>query len=49
MNAFKVAILVKTSKTQREFVRYGMQGKVTIITGKTNYFNYIKSKVLNSK
>lgn len=49
MNAFKVDILIKTTKSEREFLRYGMQGKVTIITGKTNYFNYIKSKVLNSK
>ena len=41
MNAFKVDILIKTTKSEREFLRYGMQGKVTIITGKTNYLSLI--------
>lgn len=48
-NVFKVDVLIKTTKFERKFLRYGMQGKVTIITGRVSYFNYIKSKVLNSK
>ncbi|WP_251716110.1 HlyD family efflux transporter periplasmic adaptor subunit [Lactobacillus agrestimuris] len=49
INVFKVDALIKTTKSKRKFLRYGTQGKVTIITGRISYFNYIKSEVLNSK
>lgn len=46
---FEVQSIVKITRSERKFLRYGMQGKVSIITGKTSYFNYIKSKILNTK
>lgn len=46
---FEVQSMVKITRSERKFLRYGMQGKVSIITGKTSYFNYIKSKILNTK
>ena len=46
---FEVETMVKTTKSERNFLRYGMQGKVSIITGRASYFNYIRSRVLNSK
>ena len=49
MSMFEVETMLKTTKSERKFLRYGMQGKVSIITGKASYFNYIKSKLLNSK
>lgn len=49
INVFKVDALINTTKSKRKFLRYGTQGKVTIITGRISYFNYIKSEILNSK
>lgn len=49
MSMFEVETMLKTTKSERKFLRYGMQGKVSIITGKASYFNYIKYKLLNSK
>lgn len=49
ISMFEVETMVKTTKSERNFLRYGMQGKVSIITGRASYFNYIRSRVLNSK
>ena len=46
---YKVEGVIVPSKKNLSFLRYGMHGKVSIITGKTSYFNYIKSKVLEAK
>ncbi|WP_103662098.1 HlyD family efflux transporter periplasmic adaptor subunit [Lactobacillus sp. HT06-2] len=40
-------VLATVKATSVDKLRYGMQGDLTIITGKTTYFNYIKDKVLN--
>ena len=49
ISMFEVETMIKTTKSERKFLRYGMQGKVSIITGRASYFNYIKSKLLNSR
>ncbi|GAB2025128.1 HlyD family secretion protein [Lactovum odontotermitis] len=40
--------VITLKKTDLEKVRYGLQGKLTIITGKKTYFNYYKDKVMGN-
>lgn len=42
-NAYEVISEAKPNKA----VKYGMEGKATIITGKSTYFEYFKDKILN--
>lgn len=42
-NAYEVICEAKPNKD----VKYGMEGKATIITGKSTYFEYFKDKILN--
>lgn len=48
INMFEVNTLIRTTKSERKFLRYGIQGKITIITGRTSYFNYLKSRILDT-
>ncbi|GAA2865085.1 HlyD family efflux transporter periplasmic adaptor subunit [Lactobacillus intestinalis] len=46
---FKVNVKIMATNSQLKILRYGMQGNCSIITGKLSYFNYLKSKILNTK
>lgn len=39
--------VVCSAKTNKKNLKYGMTGEVSIITGKTTYFEYVKDRVLN--
>lgn len=41
------AVLCDVKVRQNSGLRYGMEGKATVVTGKTTYFNFIKNKILN--
>ncbi|MDR1568357.1 MAG: bacteriocin secretion accessory protein [Streptococcaceae bacterium] len=48
-NFYKVIAEVALSRVQAVRSRYGLQGKVTIITGKKTFFNYYKDKIFNNE
>lgn len=46
-NFFKVEALVPLNTQQAKRLSYGLEGKVTLITHKTTYLNYLLDKVFN--
>ena len=46
LNLYQV---IATTKVKRDDLKYGMQGEVSIITGKSTYFDYFKNKILDKK
>lgn len=46
---YEVISTIKLTKKEKKFLRYGMQGNVSVITGKETYFNYLKSLFLDEK
>ncbi|MGQ5709771.1 HlyD family efflux transporter periplasmic adaptor subunit [Lactobacillus sp. PSON] len=47
-NYYCVTALAKVTNSQKNQLKYGMDGSVSIITGKTTFFNYYKSKVFGN-
>ena len=41
--------IISTAKVNDENIKYGMQGNVTIVTGRSTYFEYFLDKVLNKR
>lgn len=46
---YEVISTIKPTKKEKNSLRYGMQGNISVITGKETYFNYIKSLFLDEK
>ena len=46
-NFFKIEALVSVNTQQAKRLSYGLEGKVTLITHKTTYLNYLLDKVFN--
>ena len=46
-NFFKIVALVSVNTQQAKRLSYGLEGKVTLITHKTTYLNYLLDKVFN--
>lgn len=49
MNKQNVYEIISTAKVNDENIKYGMQGNVTIVTGRSTYFEYFLDKVLNKR
>ncbi|AGU83030.1 bacteriocin secretion accessory protein [Streptococcus anginosus] len=47
-NLFKVTAKAKISKSNGPVIKYGLQGRVTIVIAKKSFFNYYKDKLLNN-
>lgn len=47
-NLFKVTAKAKISKSNGQVIKYGLQGRVTIVIAKKSFFNYYKDKLLNN-
>ncbi|MDR2833224.1 MAG: bacteriocin secretion accessory protein [Streptococcaceae bacterium] len=45
-NFYKIDIETKVNKKDSSRIRYGLQGKIVMITGKKTFFNYYKDKLL---
>lgn len=45
INAYKVTVLVTLNKQTLPYIRYGLEGKITIVTGQKVYFNYYLDKL----
>lgn len=46
-NYYIVTAEASLSASNKSLIHYGMSGKVSIITGKTTFFNYYKNKLFN--
>lgn len=46
---YEVISTIKPAKKEKNSLRYGMQGKLSVITGKETYFNYLKTLFLDEK
>lgn len=44
-----VTSIVSLNNIQKNNLKYGMNGQVTIITGKKSFFNYYKDKLLGKE
>lgn len=49
MNKQNMYEIISTAKVNDENIKYGMQGNVTIVTGRSTYFKYFLDKVLNKR
>ncbi len=49
MNKQNMYEIISTAKVNDENIKYGMQGNVTIVTGRSTYFEYFLDKVLNKR
>lgn len=47
-NLFKVTAKAKISKSNGRVIKYGLQGRVTIVIAKKSFFDYYKDKLLNN-
>lgn len=47
-NVFKVVATTQIKNAQLRHLRYGLEGKVVVITGKKTFFDYYKDKLLNN-
>ena len=47
-NLFKVTAKAKISKSNGQVIKYGLQGRVTIVIAKKSFFDYYKDKLLNN-
>lgn len=47
-NFYKVTPETKLTKNLLDKIRYGIQGKAVVITGKKTFFDYYKDKILNA-
>jgi Membrane-fusion protein len=48
-NFYKVSALAKIDSSERKLLKYGMDGNVSIITGRTTFFNYYKNKLFGNE
>lgn len=48
-NFFKVESIVKLTKKEARLIKYGLEGRVLLITGKKSYLNYYLDKFLGQK
>jgi competence factor transport accessory protein ComB len=48
-NYYGVEAIVSLTKADIKKMRYGLQGKVTIVTGRKTYFNYYKDKLTGNE
>ena len=46
---YEVVSIIKPTEKEKNSLRYGMQGRFLVITGKETYFNYLKSLFLDEK
>lgn len=46
---YEVISTIKPTKKEKTSLRYGMQGNISVITGKETYFNYLKTLFLDEK
>ena len=46
-NYYIVTANAPITETNQTLIHYGMVGKVSVITGKTTFFNYYKNKLFN--
>lgn len=46
---YEVISTIKPTKKEKNSLRYGMQGQISVITGKETYFNYLKTLFLDEK
>lgn len=44
-NGYKVSALVTLNKKNISYIRYGLEGKFVVVTGKKTYFNYYLDKI----
>ena len=49
MNKQNMYEIISTAKVNDEYIKYGMQGNVTIMTGRSTYLKYLLDKVRNNK
>lgn len=49
MNKQNMYEIISTAKVNDENIKYGMQGNVTIMTGRSTYLKYLLDKVRNNK
>lgn len=49
MNKQNMYEIILTAKVNDENIKYGMQGNVTIVTGRSTYFEYFLDKILNKR
>lgn len=48
-NYYSVSALANIDEKQKDQLKYGMDGKITITTGKKTFFNYYKDKLLGNE
>lgn len=46
---YEVVSTIRPTKKEKNALRYGIQGQLSVITEKETYFNYLKSIILNEK
>ncbi len=44
-NGYKVSALVTLNKRDLSYIRYGLEGKLVVVTGQKTYFNYYLDKI----
>lgn len=44
---YQVEAKVNINDSNKDLLKYGMQGQTTVITGKTTFFEYYKNKLLD--
>lgn len=48
-NYYQIEAKTDIQNTNRDLLKYGMQGQMVVITGKTTFFEYYKNKLFNLK
>ncbi|MDO5004034.1 MAG: HlyD family efflux transporter periplasmic adaptor subunit [Ligilactobacillus salivarius] len=48
-NYYQIEAKTDIQNTNRDLLKYGMQGRMVVITGKTTFFEYYKDKLFNIK
>ncbi|MCR4913014.1 MAG: HlyD family efflux transporter periplasmic adaptor subunit [Lactobacillus sp.] len=48
-NYYQIEAKTDIQNTNRDLLKYGMQGQMVVITGKTTFFEYYKNKLFNIK
>lgn len=46
-NYYQIEAKTDIQNTNRDLLKYGMQGQMVVITGKTTFFEYYKDKLFN--
>ena len=48
-NYYQIEAKTDIENTNKDLLKYGMQGRMVVITGKTTFFEYYKNKLFNIK